>query len=197
MHDSHSDHDHSHDHDHSVSLWRFFVLSAPIIIVLMGLAPRDFSAQALESRMSRGQKNILAAATSGLAAGRSADGKIVPATIKELQNAAIEPSIRGFWESREKPVRVRAAGQLVRNSAFNDRFNLVRQKITCCAGDATSVNVGVMGTAGPSFKNGEWIEVIGPVSFVEIPNQRTGRAEFFPVIHAQEVRQTSRQDFLQ
>jgi uncharacterized membrane protein YcgQ (UPF0703/DUF1980 family) len=188
-HAQHHAHGHDHVHEHGVSLWRYMVLSVPLMIILMGLAPQGLSADIYRQRMSKEQLEAIAAVGNAtLPAGRNPNGAEVRETIKQLSEAAQDPGRRAFWESTQKPVVVRTIGQYIPESGYTNRYRLMRIKITCCAADATPVGVLVMGTTDhlpkpPAY--GDWLEVVGPVSFVEVPNSRTGLAQYFAVIHQQ------------
>lgn len=195
-HDHSHDHGHTHDHDHDhgdhhshdVSLWRYIVLAIPLMIVLMGLAPRGLSAAALDRRMTREQREAIAAIGNvALPAGRSAAGKMVAANVKELMDAAADPVRREFWESTANPVQARVKGQFVPDARYPDRYRLMRIKITCCAADATPLGVTVIGKPQPGWKYGDWIEVEGPVSFVEVPASKGGASRYIPAIYQQKA----------
>lgn len=186
----HHHHDHDHSHDHGVSLWRYMVLAVPLMIILMDLAPRGLSANIYAKRMSKAQIEAIAAVGNAtLPEGRSPDGSIKPEQLKALQDAASIPSKRDFWESVQDPVRVETVGQVVkdRSGSSTNRYRLMRIKITCCAADATPVGVIVMGAVEPAWKEGEWLKVVGPVSFFKTTNSRTGAEQFFTVIHQQQA----------
>lgn len=193
------DHDHSHAHEHAhtheiVSLWRYIVLAVPLMIILSGLAPQGLSADIYQKRMSKEQIAAIAAVSDDmeLPDGRKGEGQEVFATIKELSDAAIDSNRRGYWESVEKPVRARTIGQFVPEAGFSNRYRLMRIKITCCAADATPVGVMVMGTfAHLNPKHGDWLEIVGPVSFIDVPNTRTGQSQYFTVVHQQIVMRTT------
>lgn len=202
-HDHAHSHDHAHDHDHghshgSVSLWRYIVLSIPLMIILMGLAPDGISATDLSNRMTRAQREAIASAgTASLPADRKLDGKILLADAPELQHAATQPDLRQYWESSTDPVRVKIAGELMPDPRYTDRYRLMRVKITCCTADAAPVGVTVMGKVDPKWPAGQWLEVVGPVSFFEVNNTQTGRPEFYPLVHQQEVREIAPRVYLQ
>ncbi|MFO0948763.1 MAG: hypothetical protein U1D30_23045 [Planctomycetota bacterium] len=196
------DHGHAHDHDHghgSVSLWRYIVLAFPLMIIVMGLSPDGISAGNLENRMSRGQREAIAAIKDvKLPPGRSPDGKVVSVDAAELQQAASQPDRREYWESTKNPVRAKIAGELVPDSRYTDRYRLMRIKLTCCVADATPVGVTVLGSVDPKWNSkGQWLEVVGPVSFFEVANPKTGAPEYYPLIHQQQIKATTPRVYLQ
>lgn len=206
-HDHDHDHEHGHDHGHeheghqhgSVSLWRYIVLAFPLMIIVMGLSPDGISAGNLENRMTRSQREAIAAVTNvTLPPGRSPEGKIVSVDAPELQQAASQPDRRAFWESTTHPVRAKIAGELVPDSRYTDRYRLMRIKLTCCVADASPVGVTVLGEVDPKWNaKGQWLEVVGPVSFFEVANPKTGVPEFYPLIHQQQAKPTTPRVYLQ
>lgn len=184
-HDHSHDDGHGHDHAHNVSLWRFIVLMFPLMIIFMGLMPKGLSANALEKRATRDQLDAIAAAGATLPAGRSLEGRVVGSNLKELSDAAFEPNRREFWESTSSPVRAEIVGQFIPDNRFVDRYRLMRIKITCCAADGTPVAVTVLGKPDPTWKYGDWIAVVGPISFFESKDSRTGAVKFHPALHQQ------------
>lgn len=201
-HDHDNDHAHAHDHgddghDHNVSLWRFVVLAAPLMIVLMGLAPLGLSADAALNRMTKAQREAIASVGAAkLPEGRVAGGRVIDTDARDLQAAANQSSARAYWESTTEPVQARLAGEVLRDTRFRDRYRLTRFKIICCAGDASPMVITVLGDPGPRGDR-SWVEVTGPVSFTEVKDEKTGTSQFFPVVHQQLVEPTHPRDYLQ
>lgn len=192
----HGEDDHAHEHG-SVSLWRYIVLAIPLMIVLMGLAPDGISAGDLENRMTRAQRDAIAAIDAQSLGAGGTGGRILTVDAPELQQAASQSARRDFWQSTTDPVRARIAGEFVPDLRYTDRYRLMRIKITCCAADAAPVGVTVFGPVDPSWKRGDWLEVVGPVQFFEVSDQRTGRSEFYPLIRQEDVRPTTPRVYLQ
>lgn len=201
-------HSHDHDHDHGgeghehgggVSLWRFIVLSIPLMIILIGLAPAQGLSEAMfEKRMTRSQRDAIATVgASALPPGRRADGEIVSTDARVLEEQGQSANTRAIWESTTTPIRARLAGQFVPDGRFTDRYRLMRIKITCCAADAAPIGVTVLGKVNPEWQYGQWLEITGPVSFAQVDDPKTGKGQFFPVIHQQQVEYTSPKMYLQ
>jgi putative membrane protein len=165
-------HDHSHEqhsHTHEVSLWRLIVVSFPLMLLMAGLVPTRLSAQSLANRMSDQQRMAAGMAIESLPAGRNIkDAKFMTATMVELVQASRDPSLREMWESSEKPRAAIVKGQLMRTS-YPNRYQLHREKMTCCAQDAVPVMILVAGNPDKSWPHNEWLEVSGPVSFQKDP----------------------------
>lgn len=219
-HDHDHGHDHSHDdHEHSVSLWRFIVLTFPLLILFAGLAPPGLSADILDTRMTKEQREAIAQASS-LPEARwkwyvdmqdqltqiaekltSADPqtkqqlqqqksmleekiqqRIVVANAKELMEAARSSTSREYWESTQDPKFVRLSGQFQPDSRFTDRYRLSRIRIVCCAADATPITATVIGNVDPNWKYGDWLEVVGPVSFFGVEDTQKGQTTYYPAV---------------
>jgi uncharacterized membrane protein YcgQ (UPF0703/DUF1980 family) len=184
-------HDHSHDHEqhahsHEVSIWRLVVVSLPLMMLMAGLVPTKLSAEAIQNKMSQQQKLAAGMEISSLPAGRKIEGAdVVTASMVELVQASRDPSARAFWESIDRPVAAKVVGQLMR-TATPGRYQLQREKMTCCAQDAVPVIVLVAGKAADDWQANEWLEVTGPVSFQKDP---TGG--FTAVLHQASADKTS------
>ena len=181
----HSDPDeHSVDCDHGVSLWRYAVLTFPLILLLGGLTPEGLSADVFERRMSRDQRNAIVAIDATAIPGEvGGQGRIVERSVLDLEEAARNTSKRQEWQSTTDPIRVRVIGQYIPDPRFKDRYRVMRIKITCCAADAVPHGVTVVGLPGPAWEYGDWLEITGPVRFVEVTGERS--SQFFPVVYAQ------------
>jgi hypothetical protein len=156
------------------------------MMLMMGLVPRGLSADATLNRMTRGQREAIAAVTTvGLPPGRSEGGDIQITDAKELQAAASQAGAREFWESKDKPVRAKLAGQFLPDSRFQDRYRLTRMKLICCGADLSPMVVTIAGPVDPNWRPEQWLEVTGPVSFVEVPDPKTGVKQYFPMVHQQ------------
>jgi hypothetical protein len=156
------------------------------------MAPQGLSADILTQRMSKEQIEAIASiGNATLPAGRVATGEVTFASIKQLQDAAADAQQRDFWQSNDRPVRAKTVGQFVPDARYNNRYRLMRIKITCCAADATPVGITVMGSIDPKWQHGNWLEVVGPVSFLDVPNARTGVSQYFAVVHQQQVESIS------
>lgn len=183
-------HGHSHDHEqhahtHEVSIWRLVVVAFPLMMLMAGLVPTKLSADAIRNKMSQQQKLAAGMQISSLPPGRVVEGaQIETATMVELVQASRDPSLRAFWESTEKPIAAKVIGQLMRTSVPG-RYQLQREKMTCCAQDAVPVIVLVAGSPADEWQTNEWLEVTGPVSFQKDP---TGG--FTAVLHQAGVKKT-------
>lgn len=167
-------HDHSHEHDqhghsHEVSIWRLVVVAIPLMMLTAGMVPQKLSADAIRNKMSQQQKLAAGMQISSLPAGRKVEGaEVMTATMVELVQASRDPSSRNFWESIDKPVAAKVIGQLMRTS-MPGRYQLQREKMTCCTQDAVPVVVLVAGTPSDEWPTNEWLEVTGPISFQKDP----------------------------
>ena len=136
----HHDHDHGHDHSHDdhdhahpPSLWRLIILAVPLMILFMGIPREGFSGAALTNKLSADQiKEIAALGNSLMPKNFQPKGEPRPADWKVLVAAADNPLSRERWEAQ----LVQIAGQAVADPRFEDRYRLMRVKITCCAADA-------------------------------------------------------------
>lgn len=195
------DHDHGeagHDHEHGVSTWRLAVLAMPLMIVVMGLVPKGLSADAALHRMTRSQREAISAVQSvTLPSGREGECTVINTDARELQAAAHQPNVRAYWQDEKQLRCAKLSGQLLIDPRFQDRYRLTRFKITCCAADASPMVVTVVGKVDPGWRERDWLEVTGPVSFVEVPDERTGRPQFFPVVYQQHAERTTAKDYLQ
>lgn len=95
----------------------------------------------------------------------------------ELQGAAYTPAARQYYQGRI----VRLKGQY--KPSNNERvFSLVRYKITCCAADATVLNLVIMldpqAPSLPKIKADQWVEVTGQIEF----RKRKDRDEYVTVL---------------
>jgi uncharacterized repeat protein (TIGR03943 family) len=166
------DHDHGHAqhaHSHEVSLWRLIVVAFPLMMLMAGFVPDRLSADAVKNKMSEQQKLAAGMQVASLPPGRKVEGaEIVSASMAELVQAARDPSLRALWESSEKPIAAKVKGQLLRTS-MPGRYQLHRLKMTCCTNDATPVIILVVGSLTDEWKNDEWLEVTGPMSFQKDP----------------------------
>lgn len=186
----HGEHDHA-DHDHAPSLWRLILLALPLMLIFMG-APEGFSSQGIMNKLSTADIESLASlGAASLPEGFQMTKEPRAANWKEIVVAGNDPRLRDFWQSR--PVQI--VGQYGSDPRFDDRYRLMRVKITCCAADAVPLSVNVLGKPDPAWKDGQWIEVLGAVDFLEVPVG--GRTDVFPVIYQLEVKPTSPQPWLQ
>ena len=187
-----------HDHHESVSLWRYIVLVVPLMIVWMGLAPNGLSADVFSKRMTKAQREAIAAASSAaLPEGRKVDTDAEPidTDMRELQQASQDAVRRQFWETADRPVRL--SGQFVPDNRYTDRYRLMRIRITCCAADATPIDVTVVGEIQSGWQYGEWLEALGVVSFVEVPGGQTQGSKYLPVLHQLHVSVTDPKPYIQ
>ena len=184
-------HDHSHEHEqhahsHEVSIWRLVVVAFPLMMLTAGLVPQKLSAEAIRNKMSQQQKLAAGMQITSLPEGRKFEGaRIETATMIELVQASRDPSLRARWESSDDPVAARVIGQLMRTN-FPGRYQLQREKMTCCTQDAVPVIVLVAGSPQDEWQTNEWLEVTGPVSFQKDP---TGG--FTAVLHQAGARKTT------
>ena len=127
------------------------------------------------------------------------DGKmqsrIETTSAKVLQADALDSMQRAHWEDENDPRFARISGQFV-PAGYDDRYRLMRIKITCCAADATPVGVSVIGSA-KGWSHGDWLEVVGPVQFFESKDPQTGRSTFLPVVHQITAEPTPPKPYLQ
>ncbi|MGL4461105.1 MAG: hypothetical protein ACRC1K_03055 [Planctomycetia bacterium] len=196
-HDHGHSHDHGHDHeghshDHGVSLWRYVVLSFPLMIILLGVAPQGLSADIFKYRMSAAQKEAIAS-VGDVKFGEVKNETPVPTDLIELQNSAVNPTQRDFWTNR----LARISGQFVPDERFADRFRLMRIRITCCASDTAPMDVTVLGSFDKSWKYSDWLDVEGVVSFAESKDPQSGATKFFPVVNLLTAVRTEPKAYLQ
>jgi len=181
-HDHGHDHDHGHSHSHGVSLWRLMILVFPLAMLLCGLVPQQLTAQAIASRMSADQLKQLGAASSLPPERQKAikEGKAeqVRATLPELMSAAKDAKARDYWEDANSPRVVAIIGEFLRTTQFDDRYQLMQRKMTCCTADSTPVAVTVLGKPEQDWNYGEWVESIGAISFA-----KDSQGAFHPVLH--------------
>lgn len=168
------------------------------MVVGMGLAPAGLSADAALNRMTRAQKEAIAAVgNANLPAGRKPDGRVIETNARELQEAASQPALREYWESQDEPRRARLAGQVLIDPRFADRYRLTRFRITCCAADASPMVVTVIGAPREGWKDRDWVEVTGPVGFIPVTDSQTGQTQYFPVIYQQIAELCPPKEYLQ
>jgi uncharacterized repeat protein (TIGR03943 family) len=94
---------------------------------------------------------------------RNAAGQIKAQTI-DLLYAAEEPTMRADFEGKE----VEVIGQFMparENNTQNDRFNLVRMFIICCAADGRPVAITVQTNEPQVMPEMSWVRVTGTASF--------------------------------
>lgn len=199
-HHDHDGHDHGHDHlhddhTHTPSLWRLIVIAIPLMILFMGVPREGFSASGLTNKLSAEDiKSIAAVGNTMMPKGFEPKGDPRPADWKVLVAAAEDPLARERWEAQA----VQIAGQAVADPRYVDRYRLMRVKITCCAADAVPLNITVLGNWDPSWKSGEWVEVIGAVHFVEVNSpDGSSPSNFFPVIYQIQAKPTEPRPYLQ
>lgn len=200
----HHDHDHGHDHahggaghDHSPALWRYIVIAFPLMILMMGMAPTGLSEAALMQRSSKDLQEAIGKVK--LPPGKKVSGDPVLAQWPELEQSRFDPARREYWNKFENPIRI--SGQFVPASGLDDRYRLMAIKITCCAADATPLGVNVIDTVTnwkeKNWKYGQWLEVVGAVSYSEVKDEKTGQDQFYPVIHAISVETTEAKPYVQ
>lgn len=194
-HDHGHAHDHSHgdDHSHEVSLWRFFVLMFPLVIVLMKLTPKELSDEWIRRNVSTKELTNVASKLPNRKVDPNAKRFLTDPN--ELQTAARDGLQRRFWESDAEPIMARISGQFIPGKS-TDRFRLMRIKMTCCSSDSTPIDATVVGEVNGEWKYGDWLEVDGPVAFVESNDARGGQ-QYFPVVYMVDVRRTGRKEYIQ
>lgn len=188
---SHDHHGHSHD---QVSLWRFIVLAIPLMIMLMKLTPKQLSDEWIRKNMSDSAIDVSALR---LPPGRTMEGNIATreSNAKELMEAAKSELTRKFWQSEESPVLARLFGQFVPEGS-DERYRLMRIKITCCAADATPIAAHIIGKPDPTWRYGDWLEVTGAVDFVHVPEEG-GEGKYVPVVYAARASRTDPKPYIQ
>ena len=193
---SHDHHDHDHDHHHGegdhadhghthgeVSLWRYIVLTFPLLLVFTGLTPKQFTVTGIQNRMTSEQLAALESMRSTAVPERiDLDADFKTTDLKELHDARDKPAQREKWATEKAPVQV--VGQFIPDQRFGDRYNLTIMKIECCAADGRPITLPVMkaGDYQAQLKPGEWIRSVGWISFVEVPT-RDGQKDFYTVFH--------------
>jgi hypothetical protein len=123
------------------------------------------------------------------------NAKRILADPKGLQDDARNGTQRMFWESDSAPVMARISGQFIPGKT-QDRYRLMRIKITCCASDSTPVDATVVGKIEPDWKYGDWLEVDGPVAFVEAKSEKATQ-EYYPVVYQVDFRKTDAKPYIQ
>jgi uncharacterized membrane protein YcgQ (UPF0703/DUF1980 family) len=167
-HDHDHGHDHSHDHDHNHehgwAPWRYVVLLLPVVLYFLNLPNKGFSADdALNDVQLKAPTSVRAKGSGTIDVG-----------FLELQNAALDPGLREFFEGRT----VALTGQYIGNNP--KQFGLQRKKIACCGADAVSLNAIIAvddqssESVDPDRYRNKWIEVKGRIQFV----QKSGSNEF-------------------
>lgn len=210
------------------------VLTFPLLILFAGLAPQGLSADILDTRMTKEQREAIARASSlpearwswyvqmneqleqidaqlqtADAATKSTltqqkkliqdkiQNRIVVTNAKELMEAARDPNSREYWESTDDPKFVRLSGQFQPDARFKDRYRLSRIRIVCCANDATPITATVIGNPDPNWKYGEWLEVVGPVSFFGVDDGESGRTTYYPAVQQISIQVTEPKNYIQ
>ena len=176
-----------HEHDHQTP-GRSVTIAAVLVLPLVGAAmisPDQFGAATVnnrgyierindlpsyepyvepalpeseDSQPTTGSENDPASYVS-----RNATGQIKAQTI-DLLYAAEEPTMRADFEGQE----VEVIGQFMparESNPQNDRFNLVRMFVICCAADARPVAITVQTNEPHSVAEMSWIKVTGTASF--------------------------------
>jgi hypothetical protein len=157
-HDHH--HEHDHDHEHGWAPWRYVVLLLPVVLYLLNLPNRGFSADAGGADLS----GLALNAPSKLAS----KGQIEVGFV-ELQQASISESTREYYEGRD----VTLIGQYYGNDP--KRFTLRRFKIACCGADAVKLDAVIMvdpsssAIVDPDIYRNQWVEVHGRIHFFQKP----------------------------
>lgn len=198
-HGHHHDHGHSHGdngHDHNPALWRYIVLAFPMMILLLGMAPTGLSEDVLMQRSTKDLQEAIGKVK--LPPGKKVAGDPVLAQWQELEQGRFDAAKRDYWNKFDHPIQI--TGQFV-PADFDDRYRLMRIKITCCAADATPLGVSVIDTVSDwkqqKWKYGQWIEVIGAVSYTEVPDEATGTTQYYPLVHAISVTMTEPKPYVQ
>lgn len=175
-HHGHGDHDEA-DHDHGWAPWRYVVLLVPIILFLLGLPDKppaiiakelgDVAVTTLPEQACFGAAYELAEAMNATST------KTTPVDFKYLETMASRQDLRELYKNKLVEVR----GQYSPSRSNGKLFNLVRLKISCCANDATQLNVPMKSReslvglkdseTGQPIQHGDWVKVTGRVIFDE------------------------------
>src|SRR5690606_1747883 len=99
--------------------------------------------------------------------------------------------------STEEPKFARVSGQFQPDARFDNRYRLSRIRIVCCAADATPVTVTVMGQVKPEWKYGDWLEIVGPVSFFSVDDPKTGQKTYYPALQQIIATKTAPKHYIQ
>jgi uncharacterized membrane protein YcgQ (UPF0703/DUF1980 family) len=199
-HDHGHDHGHEgHDHSHGTSPWRLMILVSPLMIVLLNLAPSELSGQALLTRGSAELNNALANLGDIKLPDnkKDVDLKADPEMLdwQYLERAKSDVAKRTYLEGLKTQVRI--SGQFAPDQRFADRYQLRIFKMTCCASDATPMGVNVKAREqNGQWKVGEWLEVVGIVTFAESKDANTGELTHTPIIHETVAVTTLRKPYL-
>ncbi len=160
------DADHSaEDHAHGNIYWRIVVLAFPIVLFMMGLPNKTFSADYTEAKLGKeGQIGSI-----GDVAERGGEATY---DFQSLSIAAASDDKRHALEGT--PAKIK--GQL-RFMSSPDEFGLFYMKITCCATDAVPLKARIKVDRSSladafktSFKSHDWVEVSGTIQFAKLEN---------------------------
>ena len=159
------DADHSaDDHAHGNIYWRIVVLAFPIVLFMMGLPNKTFSAEYTNAKL--GNEGEIGAI--GNVAERGGEATY---DFQSLSIAAASEDKRKALEGT--PAKIK--GQLRFMPSSPDEFGLFYMKITCCATDAVPLKARIK-TDRPSladafkknFKSHDWVEVSGTIQFAKL-----------------------------
>ena len=165
-HPSHADADHTaEDHAHGNIYWRVIVLAFPIVLFLMGLPNKTFSAGYIDGRIGD-------FGTAGELKDVAERGGEATYDFSSLSIAAASDDKRRALEGT--PARIK--GQLG-ITPVPDEFGLFYMKITCCATDAVPLKAiikvdrsSLADSFRTKFKHHDWVEVSGVIQFAKKPN---------------------------
>jgi hypothetical protein len=169
---SHGEHDHERGHEHSHVLaddhghehgwapWRYAVLLLPIVLYFLGIP-----------------------------AGRADDdlpeeGGIPNLDFKEVEQAAVTPEGRHFWEGKEG----RLMGKVSGKSSDGKTLRLYRDKVTCCYADAYPIKILIQSAQPVQQGERTWVKVVGKVTFHKAPD----RDEWITLMVADSVKSMDR-----
>jgi hypothetical protein len=164
-HQHHHDHNHAngsgndHGHSHSFAPWRYAVLLLPVVLYFLNIPGRA------------GEEEKFA-------------DNIPTLDFKEVERAGSTQESRERWETDAKEGKKgRLKGKFfIRGDKV---FQLVREKVTCCAADAVPLNVPVFCNEQVHAEDlqGRWVSVVGTVKFKQLP----GSDEWHPFFEVEKA----------
>jgi hypothetical protein len=162
-----AEHGHSHgdhDHDHGWAPWRYALILLPVVLFLLGLPKGGLSGQGVNAINE--ELNW-----SGDVSGKG--DKPTRIGFNQLELACRNPERRANLAG----TKVQLLGKY-KGGDRQDRFTLVRFKMTCCGPDAIALKAVIM--IDPSKKSGltvdpqeyfnQWVQVTGQLQFGTLPS---------------------------
>jgi hypothetical protein len=154
------------------------VILVPIILFMLGLPnkpPAIVAAQAGATPLQQAEPYLLGIGIGpdslsqlvhfGVALRQSGKGE--PVDYKTLEGMSGASDRRAYWKNKVIEVR----GQYAPMGGSEQLFNLVRQKISCCANDAVQLNVPMVSIENiRDVKHADWVKVTGRVDFRQQAN---------------------------